>query len=169
VTTWLPRVVVVSLFVAAVQLSLVSPFRIAGVTVMVTWLWPAVVGILGGVLPALVAGLVTGLFFDAQVATPLGLLTAVTLIVAGVMGLLGREGVGDFRAAAWWVAPLLGAAVGFVAPLLVAVAGMVVGDFGLWRASLGNTMVVNALAFAVLIRPLGRLGPRLVGDLGDLK
>jgi hypothetical protein len=157
------------MLMAAIQLTIVSPLRVGGVVIMVTWLWPIVVGLRGGVLPALVAAGVTGAFFDAQVATPLGLLTAVTLLIGWIAGVLGREGVGDFGASAWWVAPALASGFGFVAPIVVAFVGIVIANFGLWHASLGNTMVVNAMAFFILVRPLGRVCQWLVGDLGDLR
>jgi len=86
-----------------------------------------------------------------------------------VAGVLGREGVGDFGSSAWWVAPAIGAGIGFVAPLVFAFTGLVIGNFGLWHGNLGNAMVVNALAFFLLTRPLGRVARWLAGDLGDLR
>ena len=74
---------------------------------------------------------------------------------------LGKEGVGDLDSAAWWVTPVLAAAAGFVAPAhlhrrrvrrleLLAVARQPC-----------ERMVVNAVAFFVLARPVTRLARRV--------
>lgn len=163
--SWVARVAFASVLVVALQFAVVSNWRPAGVVIMVVWLWPVVVGVLGASPPGILAGVVAGFLFDVHVTTPLGLFTIVGLVLGYAAGQLGREGIGDFSSSAWWMPSLLAAAFGFAAPLLFIVAGFLVGDFGLWRGDLLNAMLVNAVGFAVMIRPLAFVGRRLVGDL----
>jgi hypothetical protein len=65
--------------------------------------------------------------------------------------------VGDLDSAALWVTPALAAAAGFVAPLLYVASGVFALNFSLWRDSLLDTMVVNAVAFFLLARPVTRV------------
>jgi hypothetical protein len=55
------------------------------------------------------------------------------------------------------VTPVIGAAAGFVAPAIFVGASFFTLNFSLWRDSLLPAMVVNAVAFAVLARPMTRL------------
>ena len=84
-----------------------------------------------------------------------------TAIVGGLIALgsirLAREGVGDLEGAAWWMTPLLAAVVGFFAPLLFVLTGIFALDFSLWHGSLVASMLVNAVFFALLARPVARL------------
>ena len=149
----------------AVQLDIVSPWRISGVVIMLVWLWPVAFGVAGATGPAVATGILAGLLFDARTVTPYGL----TALVGALLGLaaarLGREGVGDLDGAAWWMAPLIALVAGFVAPLIFATGGFVTGQSDLWRGNLGTMMVVNAAAFFVLARPLARVA-RVICDLG---
>ncbi|MEI6710280.1 MAG: hypothetical protein WCL17_04800 [Actinomycetota bacterium] len=147
----------VSLVIVAFQLIVFSNLRINGVVVMLIWLWPLCVGLAGSTVAALLSGLVSGVFFDTHAATPFGLSAVVALVVAYSAVRLGREGVGDLESAAWWVAPVIAAVGGLIAPVLFLVAGLFTLDFGLWRGSVLEAMMVNCLAFFVLSRPLIRI------------
>lgn len=147
----------VSLFIVAFQLAVFSTFRINGVVVMLVWLWPLCVGLAGSTTAALLSGIVSGVFFDTHAATPFGLTAVVALVIAYLAVRLGREGVGDLESAAWWVSPIIAAIGGFIAPLIFVFAGFFALDFGLWRGSLLQDMMINAIAFFVLARPLVRL------------
>lgn len=150
-------ITLVTLIIVGVQLAVFTQWRFAGVVVMLVWLWPVAVGLTGLTSLALFAGLVTGLLFDAQSTTPFGLSALVGLLLAYIASRLGKEGVGDLDSAAIWVTPAIAAAAGFVAPLLFVVSGVFVFNFSLWRDSLLNSMVINALAFLLLARPLTRV------------
>ena len=162
---WVVRVIMSSIVMTALQVAVLSNLRIGGVVIMGIWLWTLVVGLLGGTPPAMVAGATTGALFDAHVSTPFGLFIAIGLLVGYVSGQMGREGIGDFKAAAWWMPSAIGLAVGFVTPLALMIAAALTGNLQFWRGDLGATMVVNAIVFAVVIRFAAMLSRRLVGDV----
>ena len=145
------------LFLVAIQLDILSSLRVAGVVVMAIWLWPFCIAIVGQATAAMVSGVALGLLFDAHTATPFGLTAVVGGLIAFGSIRLAREGAGDLEGAAWWMTPLMAAIVGFLAPLLFVVVGIFTLDFSLWHGSLIASMVVNALFFAVLARPVARL------------
>lgn len=156
----------VTLLVVGLQLAIFTTLRFEGVVVMLVWLWPLTMGLAGFTSLALVAAVFAGLFFDTHGATPIGLSAVVAVLLAYGASRLGREGVGDLDSAAWWVTPALCALAGFVAPLLFVILGFFVLNFGLWRGSVLQAMVVNAVAFFILARPVTRVARR-VGRLGD--
>lgn len=149
--------ILMTLILVGVQLAIFTEWRFDGVVVMLVWLWPVAVGLTGMTSNAILAGALGGLLFDAHSATPFGLNALVGALIAYGASRLGREGVGDLDSAALWVTPALAAAVGFLAPLAYTVSGIVALDFSLWRDSLVNAMVVNAIAFFLLARPLTRV------------
>ena len=157
---------VVTLLLVAVQLSVFSSLRIEGVVVMLVWLWPFAMGLTGNTTLALFCALVAGVFFDTHTTTPFGLTAAVGLLLAYGASRLGREGVGDLDSAAWWVTPVLAAVAGLSAPLLYVVGGAFALNFNLWRGSVLAMMVVNAVAFLILARPVTRLA-RSVAHVGE--
>ena len=161
-------VTIATLVIVAVQLSIFTSLRFAGVVVMIVWLWPLAMGLAGLTALSLWCALVAGVFFDTHATTPFGLTALVALLLAYGASRLGREGVGDLDSAAWWVTPLLAAAAGFVAPVLFVGASFVTLNFSLWRDSLFPAMVVNAVAFFLLARPMARLA-RWVGGLGGAR
>jgi hypothetical protein len=66
-------ITLVTLTVVGVQFAVFTQWRFAGVVVMLVWLWPVAVGLTGLTSLAMFAGLLAGLLFDAQSATPFGL------------------------------------------------------------------------------------------------
>lgn len=165
--TWVPRVVLASIVVVALQTTVVSPARIAGIAIMAVWLWPLSVGLFGDQNSGVVAGVVTGFLFDTHVATPFGLFTVVGGIVGYVAGMLGREDLGDLRGAVWWMPLAIGGGFGFVTPVVFVIVGFFFGDIQLWRGDVGATMVVNALAFGLLLRPSVAMTRVLVGSVSE--
>jgi cell shape-determining protein MreD len=157
---------VVTLFIVAVQLTILSSLRFDGVVIMLVWLWPLAMGLTGNTSLALLTALVAGIFFDTHATTPFGLTALVALVLAYAASRLGREGVGDLDSAAWWVTPVLAALGGFAAPLLYIVAGTGALNFNLWRGSVLSMMIVNAIAFFVLARPTVRLA-RTLANVGE--
>jgi hypothetical protein len=157
-------IIVATLAVVGLQFAVFTEWRFAGVVVMLVWLWPVAVGLTGLTSLAVFSGLLAGVLFDAQSATPFGLSAVVGLVLGYYASRLGKEGVGDLDSAALWVTPALAAAAGFAAPLLFVISGVFALDFSLWRGSLVDSMVVNALAFLVLARPVTRLAFALSGS-----
>lgn len=145
-----------TLMIVGVQLAVFTQWRFAGAVVMLVWLWPVAVGLTGLTSLALFAGLLAGVLFDAQSATPFGLSALVGLVLALVASRLGKEGVGDLDSAAFWVTPALAAVGGLLAPLLFVISGVFALNFSLWRGSLVDSMLVNAAAFMILARPVTR-------------
>jgi cell shape-determining protein MreD len=165
VTRALIPVTVVTMFVLGVQLSVFSTLRFAGVVFMLVWLWPFALGLAGFTTLSIWAAVVGGVFFDTHATTPFGLTAMVGVVLAYGASRLGKEGVGDLDSAAWWVTPILAACAGAAAPVIYTVGGVGVLNFSLWHGSLVNAMVVNAVAFFVLARPVSRLAKR-VGYVG---
>ncbi len=157
---------IITLFIVAFQLEVLSSLRFAGVVIMLVWLWPVGMGLAGYTSLSLWVALVGGIFFDTHATTPFGLTPIIGALFAYGASLLGREGVGDLDSAAIWVTPSLGAVAGFFSPLVYAFGGIFVFNFELWRGSLAAMMVVNAIAFFVLARPVTRLA-RAVGSVGE--
>ena len=112
-------VVLVSIVVVAIQLSLLSSLRVFGAVIMLVWLWPLCAGLLGDQRSGVVAGLLSGLLFDAHVATPFGLFAVVGALVGYVAGMLGREDLGDLRGAVWWMPLAIGGGFGLATPLVL--------------------------------------------------
>ncbi len=158
-------VTIVTLLMVAVQLSIFTSLRVSGVVIMIVWLWPLAMGLAGLTALALWSAVVAGVFFDTHAVTPFGLTAIVALALAYGASRLGKEGVGDLDSAAWWVTPLIAAAAGFVAPALFVGASFFTLNFSLWRDSLLTAMIVNAVAFFILARPMTRLA-RWVGNFG---
>jgi cell shape-determining protein MreD len=155
-------VTLATLVIVALQLSIFSSLRFAGVVVMIVWLWPLAMGLAGLTALSLWSALVAGVFFDTHTTTPFGLTAVVAIALAYGASRLGREGVGDLDSAALWVTPLIAGGAGFVAPALFVGLSFFTLNFSLWRDGLVAAMVVNAIAFFLLARPMTRLA-RWVG------
>ncbi len=152
---------VLTLLVVAIQLQLLSTLRAGGAVIMLVWLWPFVVGMTGARGLALWVAALSGLLFDTHSTTPFGLTILVALALAWFAARLGREGVGDLDSAAWWVPPALAGVAGAFAPAAFVILGTVARDPGMWHDDVLATMAANAIAFAVIARPLGRLARRV--------
>jgi hypothetical protein len=157
---------VVTFFVVAIQLEVLSSLRFAGAVIMLVWLWPAAMGLAGFTGLALFVALLGGVLVDTHATTPFGLTAVVGLVLAYSASVLGREGVGDLDSAAYWVTPALAAVAGFSAPRLYTFGGFFAFNFQLWRGSLVAMMVVNALAFLVFARLVTRIA-RSVASMGE--
>jgi cell shape-determining protein MreD len=161
-------VTVVTLLMVAIQLSIFSTWRFAGVVVMLVWLWPLAIGLTGFTALAMWSAIVAGVFFDTHSTTPFGLTALIAIGLAYGASRLGREGIGDLDSAAWWVTPLIAAAAGFLAPALFVGASFFTFNFSLWRDGLLAAMIVNAVAFFLLARPVARLA-RWVANVGGAR
>ena len=128
---------------------------------MLVWLWPFALGLAGYTALAFGPRWSAGVFFDTHATTPFGLTAMVGVLLAYGASRLGSEGVGDLDSAAWWVTPLLGAVAGAAALVSTPWVDRCLGLRVVARQS-RDSMVVNAVAFFVLARPVTRLA-RLVG------
>ena len=72
-------VTVATLLMVAIQLSIFSIWRFAGVVVMVVWLWPLAIGLTGLTALAMWSAMVAGVFFDTHSTTPFGLTALVAM------------------------------------------------------------------------------------------
>lgn len=163
--TLLPATIV-TLFVVAIQLEVLSALRFAGTVIMLVWLWPTAMGLAGFTGLALYVALLGGVLLDTHATTPFGLTAIVGLVLAYSASVLGREGVGDLDSAAYWVTPALAAVAGFFAPLAYTFGGVFAFNFQLWRGSLVSMMFVNALAFLILARLVTRVA-RGIASVGE--
>ncbi len=148
---------VVAVVLVALQVVVISDWRIAGAVIVVPWMWAFALGMTGQRSLAVATGVVAGLLFDAYVATPFGASAILGALVGWSASALGQEGVGDLDSANWWVTPGLGLVTGFAAPLVFVIAAMFEGRFHLYQNGLVPSMLVNALGFAFLARPLTRM------------
>jgi hypothetical protein len=163
--TLLPATIV-TLFVVAIQLEILSSLRVAGTVIMLVWLWPVAMGLAGFTGLAIYVAVLGGVLVDTHATTPFDLTAIVGVLAAYGASLLGREGVGDLDSAAYWVTPVLAALAGFTAPVLYTIGGFFVFNFELWRGSLVDMMVVNAVAFLLFARLVTRLA-RGVASVGE--
>jgi hypothetical protein len=158
------RLLLASVVVAAVQLSVLSPLRVAHVTIMIVWVWALALGISINRWFAAGGGALAGFILDAQSATPLFTFAVTGALVGYACGRLGEEGIGDLDGAAWWSGPIVGS-LGIVVTVLTSMlVAIVAGDATFWRGNAGASMVVNMLAAAISVRPLGRFARWSVGD-----
>lgn len=160
---YLVPVAIASVVVVALQWSLLSSLRLGGAVIMLVWLWPLALGLVGASEAGIMAGVITGVLFDAHTTTPFGLTAVAGAAMAYGASRLGREGVGDLDSAAFWVGPVLAAAGGTLTPVLYCLLGVVVLDTSLWRGGMVASMTANALAFTVLARPTMRVARWLSG------
>ena len=151
------KTTVLTVIVVALQLALFSTARIGNVVVMIVWMWPVALGLAGSTSLALWGGLAGGVLFDTHCLTPFGLTALVGAALGYGAAMLGKEGVGDLVASAWWMTPGIGALAGFVAPLLYVVGGIFYLNVTLFHGSVGEMMGVNFVAFFLLMRPLTRV------------
>lgn len=152
---------IASVLLVAVQIAIVSPLRIEGVVVMLVWLWPLALALTGSTVVAVAAGGFTGLLFDAHTVTPFGLSALVGALLAWGISALAREGIADLDAAAWWMPPVLFGVAGLLAPALFVGFAALTGHSAIWQDSLVAMMVVNAIAYVVLARPVARVARRV--------
>ncbi|HLK44763.1 MAG TPA: hypothetical protein VKT18_02185 [Acidimicrobiales bacterium] len=164
--------VVVALGIVVLQLCFADELTIDHVHAELVWVLPAAAGLSAGALAGMAAGFVGGIVADLFLPTPFGLTAIVGILVGYALGRLGEEGVGDLGGAAWWVAPGLAFVTALVAPLAYAVAGAALGHHSFLSASVGVVALLDAVAAALLVRPMMRvLGPRLTdgGRSGPLE
>jgi hypothetical protein len=158
--------VVAGLAVVVLQLTLADELLVSGVHAELVWVLPVAVGLAAGPKAGMAAGLAGGAVADLFLPTPFGLTALVGVVLGFLVGRLGEEGIGDLGGSAFWVAPSIAFGAGLVAPVVFAGFGAVLGHRSYLSASLGLICALDAVACALLVRPVMRvLGPRVVDDL----
>ena len=155
-----------SLLLVAIQLNILSSFRLLGVVVMLVWLWPFCVGLVAPPSIAMTTGGLVGLYIDLHVTTPFGLDVLLGVAIAYLANRLMHHNVIEFSGGAPWVFPAVGAAVGVGAPLVFVLLATIVFDLGPWSGSVLASMLVNGVVFALLLWPLTRALAALTGHTG---
>lgn len=157
--------VLAALATVVAQLTLADELTISGVHAELVWVLPVAVGLAAGMKAGMAAGLVGGAVADLFLPTPFGLTAVVGVLVGYLVGRLGEEGVGDLGGSAWWVAPSLAFGAGLAAPVLFAICGAAIGHRSYLSGTLGVICALDAVACALLVRPvMGVLGRRVVDD-----
>jgi len=149
------RLVLVTLFVTSLQTTLFSEVRPFGFAVQIVAVFVACAGCAHDIQTGAVVGLISGLMYDATLATPLGISA---LVFAGI-GAGASLILQPFRDPTWWMRVLavsLAAALGEVLmPLVKAVVGL-----GGWLQLriVGAALVtfVGGLVLAAALIPLTR-------------
>lgn len=157
--------VLAGLGVVVLQLTLADELTISGVHAELVWVLPVAVGLAAGAKAGMAAGLAGGAVADLFLPTPFGLTALVAVLVGYVVGMLGEEGIGDLGGSAWWVAPSIGFGAGLVAPAVYAAFGAALGHRSYLSSALAVVCALDAVACAILVRPVMRvLGRRIVDD-----
>jgi len=157
--------VIAGLAIVVVQLTIADELSIGGVHAELVWVLPAAVGLAAGSKAGMAAGLVGGAVADLFVPTPFGLSAIAGVVVGYLVGRLGEEGIGDLGGSAFWVAPSIAFGAGLLAPVFYALCGAVIGHASYLSATLGIVCGLDAVACALLVRPVMRvLGPLVVDD-----
>lgn len=149
------RLVLVALVVLSLQTTLFSDVRPFGFAVQVVAIFIACAGSAHDVQVGTLVGLISGLMYDAVLATPLG----VSALVFGAVGAIASLLVQPFRDPTWWLrllAASIAAAFGEVLmPLVKSVVGL---DGWLETRIIGAVLVtfIGALALAGPFIPVTR-------------
>jgi rod shape-determining protein MreD len=151
----IPRVIAFGMVLLALQTTLFTDVRPAGVVIQIVLAFAAAAGAAGGPERGAIAGFVLGVMYDLGVGTPLGS-SAITMGLAGVIaGSVKRVNL-ETR---WWLAALfvmLGAALG---ELAVPVVRTFLGETDVFSERLVVIVPIVGVAAALvspLLVPLGR-------------
>jgi len=149
------RLFSVGLILLALQRTIFSDLRPAGVSLQVMLALAAAAGAAGGPQKGALAGFVLGLMYDLAVGTPLGS----SSIAMGLGGYVAGYVTSITVDPQWWLAALftgLGAAVG---ESMVPVIRMFIGEEQVFEPRLGIVVAVvaaGAMVLSPLLVPLGR-------------
>lgn len=149
------RLVLVVLVVMSLQTTLFSEVRPFGFAIQIVAVFVACVGCTHDVQTGAVVGLISGLMYDAVLATPLG----VSALVLGALGAIAALLMQPFRDPTWWLRLLVIGVVAGFGEVLMPVMKSVVGLSGwLDERIIGAAIVtfVGALVFAAPLIPVSR-------------
>jgi rod shape-determining protein MreD len=144
------RLVLVALVVLALQTTLFSQIRPFGYAVQIVAVFVACAGATHSVQVGAVVGLVSGLMYDAVLATPLGL----TALVCGAVGALAAVLMQPFRDPAWWMRVLAASVAAAFGEALLPVMKSVVGLGGWLQFRIVGVALVTFFGGLVFALPL---------------
>lgn len=143
------RLVLVGLFVLALQTTLFNEMRPFGVCLQVMVLLAAASGLARGSQTGAIAGFIVGLLYDLVLTTPLGLCAA----VFAVIGYLAGFAHSFVHESTWWSRMLLGAAASAVGMVLLPLAFAITGTDGLFTTHIFVVVLVVAIFNGLLSVP----------------
>jgi rod shape-determining protein MreD len=149
------RLVLVVILVLSLQTTLFSEIRPWGYSVQLMAIFVATAGAVHDVRTAAIVGLVTGLMYDAVLATPLG----VSGLVFGAIGAATALALQPFRDPTWWLRILIIGIASALSELLMPFTKALVGLGGWLEVRALAAMAVTffaALVFAAPFVPVTR-------------
>jgi rod shape-determining protein MreD len=149
------RLVLVVLLVLSLQTTLFSEIRPWGYSVQLMAIFVAAAGAVHDVRTAAIVGMVTGLMYDAVLATPLG----VSGLVLGAIGAATALALQPFRDPTWWLRMLIIGLAAALSELLMPFTKALVGLGGWLDVRVLAAMAVTfigALVFAAPFVPISR-------------
>ncbi len=149
------RLVLVVFIVLSLQTTLFSAVRPFGYAIQLVAIFVASVGSVHDVRTGAIVGLVSGLMFDAVLATPLG----ISALVLGAVGAGAALMLRSFRDPTWWLRLLAASAAAASGELLMPLTQAVVGQGGWLGIRVISAMLVTfigALLIASLFIPVTR-------------
>lgn len=144
------RLVLVVLVVMSLQTTFFSEVRPFGFAVQVVGIFVACAGCTHDVQTGALVGLVSGLMYDAVLATPLG----VSALVFGALGAIGALLMQPFREPTWWLRLLAVSVAASLGEVLLPVVKSVVGLSGWLDTRVLGAMLVTFAGSLVIAAPL---------------
>lgn len=144
------RLVLVGLFVISLQTTLLSEVRPFGFAVQIVAIFAACAGCSHDIQTGAVVGLISGLMYDAVLATPLG----ISALVFAAVGAAGSLVMQPFRDPTWWMKVLGASGVAAFGEVLMPIVKGVVGLGGWLQLRIIGAMSVTFLGAVFLSVPL---------------
>ena len=144
------RLVLVGLFVMSLQTTLFSEVRPFGFAVQIVAIFVACAGCAHDVQTGAVVGLISGLMYDATLATPLG----ISALVFAAVGAAGSLALQPFRDPTWWMRLLAASLVAAFGEVLMPLIKAVVGLGGWLELRIIGAAAVTFAGGLVLSAPL---------------
>ena len=144
------RLVLVVLIVMSLQTTLFSEIRPFGFAVQIVAVFVACVGCTHDLQTGAVVGLISGLMYDAVLATPLG----VSALVFGALGAIAALLMQPFRDPAWWLRLLVVSVVAGFGEVLTPVMKSVVGLSGWLDTRIVGAALVTSVGALIVAGPL---------------
>jgi rod shape-determining protein MreD len=144
------RLVLVVLFVLSLQTTLFSEVRPWGYSIQLMAIFVSVAGAVHDVRTAAIVGLVTGLMYDAVLATPLG----VSGLVLGAVGAATALALQPLRDPTWWLRILVISVAAALSEFLLPFTTALVGLGGWLEVRVLAAMAVTFAGALILAAPL---------------
>lgn len=143
------RLVLVALLVLSLQTTLFSEIRFFGYSVQLMAIFVAVAGGVHDVRVGAIVGLVSGLMYDAVLATPLG----ISGLVLGATGAGTALVLQSFREPTWWLRILVMSATAALSEIVMPLTKAVVGLGGWLSPRMFVVSLVTFISGLVLAAP----------------